>query len=87
MYHLFQDLSLQRLFDRVISGKSAAGIQAEQLLQLEYFRNPVLENVPAINLPTPSTVVVQGTIPKMEPIIPDPNKPMEIGVFDVKDAM
>ena len=79
-------MSLQRLFERVISGKSAANMQAEQLLQLEYFRNPVLERVASPVLPS-TTVQLQGTMPIPEPVVPDPNKPMEIGVFDVKDAM
>ena len=81
-------MSLQRLFDRVISGKSAAGMQAEQLLQLEYFRKTVPTEILSPPLPpSPALQQLQGAIPVQEPAAPDLNQPMEIGVFDVKDFM
>lgn len=78
------------LFDRVISGKSAAGVQAEQLLQLDYFRTTVQEEEiapPSSVLQQQRTIPIPEPTPIPEPVVPDLNKPMEIGVFDVNDIM
>ena len=56
-------MSLQRLFDRVISGKSAAGMQAEQLLQLDYFRKTILTEDHAPPIPPESTVAHSTVAP------------------------
>ena len=64
LIYSIQDMSLQRLFDRVISGKSAAGMQAEQLLQLDYFRKTIPTEILSPPLPPQSTMALppQSTV-------------------------
>ncbi|XP_052262837.1 serine/threonine-protein kinase 31-like isoform X2 [Dreissena polymorpha] len=78
--------SLQVLFDRVLSGKSATRVTTEQLLQLDYFSKPLPERSPSQPSPAPSPPVSMVTT--VQPaVIKSTTEHMEIGVFRAEDYM